>query len=106
MRWYGCQVLHWGQVLKYNNFEDQGKTDKSRPDPQFPNFQRVFADFGKLSKERKKEVTDFIAHLKAKEELEATKEVLADKDFLRSIMRGDEDFKAGRSHEAEKYYKK
>lgn len=43
-----------------------------------------------------KEVADFIAYLKAKEEVEATKEVLADKDFLRSIMRGDEDFKAGR----------
>ena len=39
---------------------------------------------------------DFIAYLKAKEELEATKEIIGDKDFLHNIMRGDEDFKAGR----------
>lgn len=58
--------------------------------------ERVFADFERLSKERKKEVTDFVAYLKAKEELEATKEILQDKDFLSSIMRGDEDFRAGR----------
>lgn len=57
---------------------------------------RVLLDFEKLSKERKKEVADFIAYLKAKEELEATKEILRDKDFLQSIMRGDEDFRAGR----------
>ena len=56
----------------------------------------VLADFEKLSKERKKEVVDFIAYLKIKEELEATKEILNDKDFLKSIMRGDEDFKTGR----------
>lgn len=60
------------------------------------NEERVFADFEKLSKKRKKEVADFIAYLKAKEELEATKEIIGDKDFLQSIMRGDEDFKAGR----------
>jgi aminopeptidase N len=58
--------------------------------------EKFFADFERLSKKRKKEVADFIAYLKAKEELEATKEVLRDKDFLNSIMRGDEDFKAGR----------
>jgi hypothetical protein len=58
--------------------------------------EKIFADFGRLSKKRKKEVADFVAYLKAKEELEATKEVLRDKDFLNSIMRGDEDFKAGR----------
>lgn len=58
--------------------------------------ERVFADFERLSKERKKEVTDFVAYLKAKEELEATKEILQDKDFLSSIMRGDEDFRTGR----------
>lgn len=58
--------------------------------------ERVFADFERLSKERKKEVTDFVAYLKAREELEATKEILQDKDFLSSIMRGDEDFRAGR----------
>lgn len=58
--------------------------------------EKVFADFERLSKERKKEVTDFVAYLKAREELEATKEILQDKDFLSSIMRGDEDFRAGR----------
>jgi len=60
------------------------------------NKEGVFADFEKLSKKRKKEVADFISYLKAKEELEATKEIIRDKDFLKSIMRGDEDFKAGR----------
>ena len=58
--------------------------------------ERIFTDFEKLSKKRKKEVADFITYLKTKEELEATKEILRDKDFLNSIMRGDEDFKAGR----------
>ncbi|MBU4321453.1 MAG: hypothetical protein L6246_06040 [Thermodesulfovibrionales bacterium] len=29
-------------------------------------------------------------------ELEATKEIIKDKDFLNSIMRGDEDFRCGR----------
>ena len=57
---------------------------------------RVLSDFEKLSRERKKEVADFIAYLKVKEALEATKEILKDKDFLQSIMKGDEDFKAGR----------
>ena len=56
---------------------------------------KLFADFERLSKKRKKEVADFVEYLKAKEELEATKEILRDKDFLNSIMRGDEDFKAG-----------
>jgi hypothetical protein len=54
------------------------------------------ADFERLSQKRKKEVADFITYLKAKEELEATKEIIRDKDFLASIMRGDEDFRAGR----------
>ena len=58
--------------------------------------EKIFADFERLSKKRKKEVADFVAYLKAKEELEATKEILGDKDFLNSIMRGDEDFKRGR----------
>lgn len=58
--------------------------------------EKILADFEKLSKNRKKEAAEFIAYLKAKEELEATKEILRDKDFLESIMRGDEDFKAGR----------
>ncbi|MEW5744228.1 MAG: hypothetical protein AB1805_02130 [Nitrospirota bacterium] len=60
------------------------------------NENKVLDDFKKLSKERKKEVADFVAYLKAKEEVEATKEILSDKDFLKSIMRGDEDLKAGR----------
>ena len=58
--------------------------------------EKILADFEKLSKQRKKEVADFVAYLKAKEELEATKEILRDKDFLKSIMRGDEDFRLGR----------
>ncbi len=58
--------------------------------------EKLFGDLESLSKERKKEVAEFIAYLKAKEELEATKEIIRDKDFLKSIMRGDEDFKAGR----------
>jgi hypothetical protein len=58
--------------------------------------EKVMADFEKLSKNRKKEVADFITYLKVKEELEATKEILKDRDFLKSIMRGDEDFRAGR----------
>lgn len=57
---------------------------------------KIFVDFEKLSKERKKEVADFIAYLKVKEELEATKEILSDKELLESIIKGDEDFKAGR----------
>ncbi len=58
--------------------------------------EKIINDFEKLSKERKKEVVEFIAYLKAKEELEATKEIINDKDFLKSIMSGDEDFKSGR----------
>ena len=58
--------------------------------------EKNIADFEKLSENRKKEVADFIAYLKVKEELEATKEILKDKDFLKSIMRGDEDFRTGR----------
>lgn len=58
--------------------------------------ERVFDDFEKLSKKRKKEVTDFITYLKVKEELEATKEIIRDKDFLESIMKGDADFRTGR----------
>jgi hypothetical protein len=56
----------------------------------------VFEDFEKLSKKRKKEVAEFITYLKVKEELEATREIIRDRDFLKSIMSGDEDFKAGR----------
>ena len=60
------------------------------------NEERILSDFERLSKKRKKEVADFVAYLRAKEELEATKEIIRDKDFLASIMRGDEDFRAGR----------
>ena len=56
----------------------------------------ILADFERLSKKRKREVAEFVAYLKANEELEATKDIIRDKDFLQSIMRGDEDFKAGR----------
>jgi len=59
------------------------------------NEKRILADFEKLSKKRKREAADFIAYLKVKEEFETTKGILSDKDFLKSIMRGDEDFKAG-----------
>jgi hypothetical protein len=58
--------------------------------------EKVLTDFERLSKKRKKEVADFISYLKAKEELEATKEIINDKDFLKSIMQGDEDFRVGR----------
>ena len=58
--------------------------------------ERILADFERLSKKRKKEVADFVAYLKVKEELEATKEIIREKDFLASIMRGDEDFRVGR----------
>ncbi len=57
---------------------------------------KFFTNFEKLSKKSKNEVADFITFLKVKEELEATKEILNDKDFLQSIMKGDEDFKVGR----------
>jgi len=58
--------------------------------------ERILADFERLSNKRKKEVADFVAYLKVKEEIEATKEIIGDKDFLKSIMEGDEDFRAGR----------
>ncbi len=60
------------------------------------NKERVLSDFEKLSLSDKKEVADFVVYLKIKEEIEATKEILEDKDFLQSIVKGDEDFKAGR----------
>ena len=58
--------------------------------------ENILADFEKLSKEHRKVVLDFVAYLKAKEELNVTKEILRDEDFLESIMKGDEDFKMGR----------
>ena len=60
--------------------------------------EKILADFEKLSKKRKKEVADFVTYLKVKEELEATKEIIRDKDFLASIMRGDEDFRIRGHH--------
>jgi hypothetical protein len=57
---------------------------------------KIFDDFGKLSRKSKKEVADFIAFLKAKEEIKATKEIMSDSDFLKSIIKGDEDFAKGR----------
>ena len=56
----------------------------------------VFADFEKLSKKRKKEVAEFITYLKVKEELEATREIIRDKDFVKRITSGDKDFTVGR----------
>ena len=43
------------------------------------------------------EVADFVSYLKVREELEATKEILEDQDFLESILRGEEDLRCGRS---------
>ncbi len=60
------------------------------------NNEKILTDYNRLSPKRKKEAADFVAYLKVKEELEATKEIIRDKDFLRSIMAGDADFKAGR----------
>ena len=60
------------------------------------NEEKIFSDFEKLSGKSKKEVGDFIAFLRAKEEIKATKEIISDSDFLRSIMKGDEDFAQGR----------
>ncbi len=60
------------------------------------NMELIYADFEKLSRKHKKEVANFIAYLRVKEEIEATKEIISDKDFLKSIMKGDEDFKTGR----------
>ncbi|MBT7790243.1 MAG: hypothetical protein HN757_15300 [Calditrichaeota bacterium] len=57
---------------------------------------KILNDFKKLSSRRKKEAADFIAFLKIKEELEATKEIISDKDFMDSIMKADEDFEKGR----------
>lgn len=60
------------------------------------NSKMVIRDYEKLSGKAKREVADFVAFLKVKEELEATKETLSDKDFLQGIIKGDEDFKSGR----------
>ena len=57
--------------------------------------EKVISDFEMLSEECKKEAADFIAYLKVKEELDATKKILRDEDFLESIMKGDVDFRRG-----------
>lgn len=57
---------------------------------------KIFSNFEKLSGKSKKEVADFIAFLRAKEEIKATKEIISDVDFLESIMKGDDDFRQGR----------
>lgn len=59
--------------------------------------EKIMEDFKKLSRKRRKEVEEFISYLRIKEELEATDEVISDKDLVESIMRGEEDIKAGRS---------
>lgn len=45
---------------------------------------------------QKKAMADFISYLRVKEEIEATKEIIRDKDFLKSVMKGEEDFRMGR----------
>jgi hypothetical protein len=58
--------------------------------------EKVVEDLRRLSSKGRKEAEDFISYLRIKEELEATKEVLDDKELVKSIMMGDADFKAGR----------
>ncbi len=60
------------------------------------NEDKILSNLEKLSGKSKKEVADFIAFLRAKEEITATKEIISNADFLKSIMKGDEDFKQGR----------
>jgi hypothetical protein len=57
---------------------------------------RVLADLERLSEKGKKEVADFAAYLRIKEELEATNEIISDRKLMESIVRGQQDFKAGR----------
>ena len=57
---------------------------------------QVLSDLEMLSKERQREVADFVSYLRIREELEATKEILEDEDFLEGIARGEEDFRQGR----------
>ncbi|MBI5788805.1 MAG: hypothetical protein HZA78_08135 [Candidatus Schekmanbacteria bacterium] len=59
------------------------------------NKEKMLSDFEKLSKGSKKEAIDFIAYLKIRDEVSATKEILEDKDFLQSIFNGEKDFKLG-----------
>ena len=57
---------------------------------------KVLTDYENLSGRYKKEAADFISYLKIKDELEATKEILGDRAFLKSIIKGDSDFEQGR----------
>ena len=57
---------------------------------------RVLSELEALSKERQREVGDFVSYLRVREELEATKEILEDEDFLEGIARCEEDFRQGR----------
>ena len=52
---------------------------------------KVLSDLEALSVGRQMEVADFISYLRIREELEATKEIIEDRGFLESILRGDED---------------
>ncbi len=56
----------------------------------------MLSDLEMLSKERQREVADFVSYLRIREELEATKEILEDNDFLEGILRGEEDIRQGR----------
>ena len=52
----------------------------------------------KLSTKDIESLLDFVGYLKQKEEDDATKEILSDKNLLKSIRRGLADLKAGRIH--------
>ena len=58
--------------------------------------EKVVDDLRMLSKKSRREAEDVITYLRIKEELAATKEILDDEDFVESILRGEEDIKAGR----------
>ena len=61
------------------------------------NYKTITKELEVLPQDKIKEVMDFIDYLKTKqEELEVTREILNDRDFLESIKRGKSDIKAGR----------
>lgn len=57
---------------------------------------RTIENLNALSKKNRKQAEAFISLLLIKEELEATREVMSDKELVESIRRGEADFKAGR----------
>ena len=57
---------------------------------------KILEDFEKLSGKHKEVVSDFINYLRVKEEISATKEILKNESFIKSIMKGDEDFRSGK----------